>query len=290
MQSDSAWEKLEDQLARTRAVASSARETEQFQAVGIQCREIVISLSQLVYDPKKHPSPDGIAPSPTDAKRMLESYVAAELAGKTNQSTRRHVRSVIDMCNDLQHSRNACYRDAVLCVEAAGALVSVIGVISGRGALSSGPSVQVEFGYDRLHISSDVHVYRLKTKVANSGRQTIPSYKLIIRFPDLDSIPFRWQSIGPKADPGGRLVEISALPNDAVFCRVKNFFEITYASKEPLLPHDEMRLDDKIQVVYRFTHEIYSNLEDIPNVNWRLLADNILPTAGTVPWDKLNVF
>jgi hypothetical protein len=111
---------------------ASARSEEQFQAVGLLCREALISLAQAVYDRARHPPLDGTEPSATDAKRMLEAYIAVELAGGANEETRRHGRSSLDLANMLTHRRTAAFREAALCVEATTTVVNVIAIVAGR--------------------------------------------------------------------------------------------------------------------------------------------------------------
>jgi len=82
------------------------------------CREALISAAPAVYDAARHPPLDGDAPSTTDAKRMLESYIAVELAGGTNDEARKHARSALDLAAPLQHKRTASFRDAAMCIEA----------------------------------------------------------------------------------------------------------------------------------------------------------------------------
>jgi hypothetical protein len=53
----------------------TATTEEQFQAVGLLCRETLVSLAQAVYDAQLHPNLDGVTPSDADAKRMLEAYM-----------------------------------------------------------------------------------------------------------------------------------------------------------------------------------------------------------------------
>jgi hypothetical protein len=105
---------------------------EDFQSVALLCREAVISLAQAVYDPGKHPPFDGVTPSTTDAKRMLENYFAQELAGQSHEYHRKFGKSVFDLAVNLQHRRTATFRDAALCAEATRAIVNTIAILSGQ--------------------------------------------------------------------------------------------------------------------------------------------------------------
>jgi hypothetical protein len=126
------WTKVDRQVGETRRRLAEAETEEQFQAVGLLCREVLVSLAQAVHDPAHHPSLDGVPASETDAKRMLESYIAAELPGSSHEALRRHARAAYALAVELQHKRTASFRETALCVEATSSIVNVIAIISGR--------------------------------------------------------------------------------------------------------------------------------------------------------------
>ena len=126
------WAKVDRGVGEIRERLANARNEEQFQAVGLLCREVLISLAQEVYDAQKHPSLDGIRPSSADAKRMLESYISVEIGGGHNKIARAHARAAVDLAVELQHKRTAEFRDAALCVEATTTVINVIAITSGR--------------------------------------------------------------------------------------------------------------------------------------------------------------
>lgn len=126
------WTKVDRGLYEIRKRLEEAQNEEQFQAVGLLCRETLISLAQQVYTPERHGSTDDITPSNTDAKRMIDSYLAVELSGKTNEVARKHAKASLDFANDLQHKRTANFRQAALCAEATTSVVNLIAIISGR--------------------------------------------------------------------------------------------------------------------------------------------------------------
>ena len=86
---------------------ATARAEEQFQAIGLLCREALISLAQAVYDPVRHPSIDGIASSDTDARRMLGAYIAEELVSGPNEEARAHARAALRLAvaHNTAHGR-----------------------------------------------------------------------------------------------------------------------------------------------------------------------------------------
>ena len=126
------WERVDRTVSEiSRRLAEAATE-EQFQAVGMLCREALISLAQEVYDAARHPSEDAVKPSATDFKRMLGAYIAVELGGGANKVVRAHARAAFDLANELQHTRTANFRDSAFCVEATAGVINVIAIASGR--------------------------------------------------------------------------------------------------------------------------------------------------------------
>lgn len=126
------WAKVDRGLGEIRRALEKARNEEQFQAIGLFCRETLISLAQIVYDSSKHPTQNGVVPSNTDAKRMLEAYISTELAGGPNEYLRRHAKAALALANSLQHSRKANFRKAALCAEATTSVVNLVAIISGQ--------------------------------------------------------------------------------------------------------------------------------------------------------------
>ena len=115
---------------KLRLVQSSAEE--QYQAIGLLCRETLISLAQVVFIEEEHKTLDGVKASKTDAKRMLDAYISHQLPGSSNENIRRHARASLDLANDLTHRRTAEYRLTAMCAEATNAVVNIFAIISGR--------------------------------------------------------------------------------------------------------------------------------------------------------------
>ncbi len=125
------WPKVDRQIAEVRLQLHDASAEEQFQAIGLLCREALISLAQAVYVPKRHPTLDGVEPSSTDAKRMLEAFLSAELVGQTNEEARSHAKTSLKFAIALQHNRTADFRAAALCAEATASVINIVGIVSG---------------------------------------------------------------------------------------------------------------------------------------------------------------
>jgi hypothetical protein len=126
------WPRVDRNIGEVRTRLAQAKTEEQFQAVGFLCRETMISLGQAVYNPETHPSPDGVTPSKTDAKRMLDAYLGAKLSGKTNETGRRHAKAALEFAHELTHKRTANFRQAAMCAEATTAVVNIVAIVSGQ--------------------------------------------------------------------------------------------------------------------------------------------------------------
>lgn len=126
------WARVDRAVDKIKTHLEKAQNEEDFQGVGLLCREALISLAQAVYDVAKHKPTDGVVPSGTDANRMLEAYIASELIGSDNENSRRVVKSALVLANDLQHKRTASFRDSALCAQATFTVINLIAIVSGH--------------------------------------------------------------------------------------------------------------------------------------------------------------
>jgi hypothetical protein len=128
------WERVDRALTKVRNQLNAASAEEDFQAVGLLCREILISLAQAVYDPMLHEPVDGVKPSETDANRMLEAYIAHVFPGASYKEVRAHARASLALALNLQHRRTATRQLASLCIEATASTAAVISIIARQAA------------------------------------------------------------------------------------------------------------------------------------------------------------
>lgn len=126
------WARVDRSVEKISRTLETAKNEEDFQGVAFLCREAIISLAQAVYDPEKHEPLDGVKPSPTDAKRMLGSFIAEALKGDSHDYQRKFAKAAFDLAVNLQHRRTATFRDAALCAEATRSVINVIALISGQ--------------------------------------------------------------------------------------------------------------------------------------------------------------
>lgn len=126
------WPRVDRGIYEIRRRLEQAETEEQFQAIGLLCREALISLAQVVYDNERHRAATDIAPSDTDAKRMLDAFFATETPGSENEGARRYAKAALSLANELQHRRTADHRQATLCAEATTSVINLAAIISGR--------------------------------------------------------------------------------------------------------------------------------------------------------------
>lgn len=126
------WSRVDRTIESYREKLETAQNEEDYQTVGLLCRETLISLAQAVYNSKIHTSIDDIQPGETDARRMLESYISTELSSGSNEEARKHAKASLSLANSLVHKRTANFRDAALCAEATTSIVNIIAIISGK--------------------------------------------------------------------------------------------------------------------------------------------------------------
>lgn len=126
------WARVDRTVDKIRGALETASSEEEFQAVGLFCRDCLISLAQAIYDSDIHGPSNGQSPSITDANSMIAGYSAHKLPGSSNEELRRNVKANLSFANALVHKRTAEFLDAAICAEATISTVNLIAIISGR--------------------------------------------------------------------------------------------------------------------------------------------------------------
>lgn len=126
------WEKVDRLVDSIIQKLPKANLEEEFQTIGLLCRECLIALAQAVYDSAIHKTLNGIVPSKTDAYRMLEAYFLTEYAGSTNEAIKKHAKAALVLANELQHKNTATSKLAALCAEATRTVVNIVAITSDR--------------------------------------------------------------------------------------------------------------------------------------------------------------
>ncbi|MYD54573.1 MAG: hypothetical protein F4W96_09755 [Chloroflexi bacterium] len=131
------WALVDRQMQGVRRKLASAATEEDFQAVGLVCRETLISVAQAVFDPELHTASDVRRISETDTKGMLDAYLSVALRGRSSEAARKYAKAAVDLANGLQHRRSAMFRDAAMCAEATASVVGFIAAAAGRRSPAS---------------------------------------------------------------------------------------------------------------------------------------------------------
>jgi hypothetical protein len=126
------WTKVDRQLQEVKLRLEQAVNEEHWQAVGLLCREVLITAAQEVFNPARHPLVDDATPSGTDARRMLEAIFGFELRGSQNDEARAHAKAAVKLALALQHKRSADFRTAALCAEGTVSVVNMLAIVAGR--------------------------------------------------------------------------------------------------------------------------------------------------------------
>ncbi len=125
------WDRIKRAVVKIKQDSVTARIEEDFQQIGLLCREVIISLAQAVFRPEVHGAIDeeGKTIGKTDANRMISNYLTYKLAGSSNQEIRAYAKNTNKLANQLTHKRDASRKDMLMAVSATIALINFIGVL-----------------------------------------------------------------------------------------------------------------------------------------------------------------
>lgn len=105
----------------------NAKEIEDFQSIGVQCRETLIELGNHIYEPMM--AGEGEQPQASNFKRKAELFIQFYLKGSENSDYRSIIKklteSTWDYANKITHSRSATYYEASTCVTLCTSLIGV---------------------------------------------------------------------------------------------------------------------------------------------------------------------
>lgn len=114
-------------LKNVAALIDTAKEIEDFQAIGVQCRETLIELGNHIYNPMMAGS--GEQPQASNFKRKCELFIQFYLKGSENSDYRNIIKKLTeatwDYANKITHSRSATYYEVSTCVTLCISLVGV---------------------------------------------------------------------------------------------------------------------------------------------------------------------
>lgn len=130
------WERIDRTADKIKQSYLNAKNEEEFQTIGLLCRENLISLSNEIYDERKHLEFCDTPPSPSDSKRKIDAYIQFNLSGKSNENIRKFAKVAIDLANEVTHKRTASKKDAGLSITATSAIINIIRLIENKENLA----------------------------------------------------------------------------------------------------------------------------------------------------------
>ena len=120
------WERVDRTVQKGRERLTAAREEEDFQGVGLLCREALITLGRGAASTRRRRRPK------RNGRQTSEAYIAVELGTNANEQARKHAKAALDLAVGLQHKRSATWRDAAMCLEATASVVRLVTIVEGR--------------------------------------------------------------------------------------------------------------------------------------------------------------
>lgn len=114
-------------LKNVAELIDTAKEIEDFQAIGVQCREILIELVNTIYSPEMAGEEE--QPQASNFKRKAELFVRFNLSGSDNSDYRSYIKKLTEATWDyackITHSQNATFYEVSTCVTLTTSLVGV---------------------------------------------------------------------------------------------------------------------------------------------------------------------
>lgn len=114
-------------LKNIAALIDTAKEIEDFQSIGVQCRETLIELGNHLYNPMMAGNED--QPQASNFKRKCELFIKFYLRGSENSDYRNIIKKLTeatwDYANKITHSRSATYYEVSTCTTLCISLVGV---------------------------------------------------------------------------------------------------------------------------------------------------------------------
>lgn len=114
-------------LKNVATLIDSAKEVEDFQSIGVQCREVLIELGNTIYKP--YMAGEEEQPQKSNFKKKAELFVKFYLTDNENSDYRGYIKKLTeatwDYASKITHSQKTTYYEASTCVTLTTSLVSV---------------------------------------------------------------------------------------------------------------------------------------------------------------------
>jgi hypothetical protein len=114
------WAAVDGQVAQLRRRLAAGKTSEDVQAIGLLCRDIMVTLADACHHPEVH---GDIGASAVDRLNTVVNHLAP---GEENQRLRKLLKATIDYANVVQHGRQGTLVEAGLVAEATVAAVNLM--------------------------------------------------------------------------------------------------------------------------------------------------------------------
>lgn len=128
------WAKIERIVTKIHTSRNEAKDEEDFQRIGLLCREVIKLLAKTIYDPIKHGDADneGTKIGNADSNRMIRNYIEVTLKGKDNKELRDYGKTANAIANQLTHKDTATKKDMLLAMSSTLSLINFIGILEDK--------------------------------------------------------------------------------------------------------------------------------------------------------------
>jgi hypothetical protein len=114
------WAAVDGQVAQLRRRLAAGRTSEDGQAIGLLCRDIMVTLADACHNPAVH---GDVGASAVERLNAVADYLAP---GEENQRLRKLLKATLDYANVVQHHRQGTLVEAGLVAEATVAAVNLM--------------------------------------------------------------------------------------------------------------------------------------------------------------------
>ncbi len=128
------WDEMKKMVEKLESDCIKAIDTDDFRNIGNTCRNLLIRLAQLVYNPEIHGdiTDRGVRIGKAHVLEMLSKYIAFKLAGDSNEEFRSYAKSSLGIANVLTHKSHATKKEMLLTASATINLVYIVGLIGDK--------------------------------------------------------------------------------------------------------------------------------------------------------------
>ena len=112
------WSAVDTEISELRRHFRMARTAQDYRSVGNDCVAVTEALSRQVYNAAVHLRAGETEPPVANTKQRLERFIEDAVPGTDNAALRKLARAVIELSQQVKHTREPTRRDAGICADA----------------------------------------------------------------------------------------------------------------------------------------------------------------------------